>query len=343
MSGPRFDSRFASIDIGSHTTRMMVAECRGAELTPVRIERRVTRLARDFRKTGSISREAQERTIGALIEYRAILDGLSVRRISCGATGVVREAENSPDVLHGIAQKTGVRPEVLSGEREAFLSAKGILSVLPAREGDFLAFDVGGGSTEFFLADFRGGELSWNASLPIGAATLTETYLAADPPGPGPAGKAALAARREILEAKSRMRAALPRPDGPLYRETTRLAGTAGTVTTLAAMYLEMVPYAPHRVNGLILTGDWLSQTIERLAAMPLSRRREIPGLEPGREDIILGGAIIVSEILAAFGLARFEAADAGLLEGLLLELVEKESGLPPGLTTALTWRPQKG
>ncbi len=126
-----------------------------------------------------------------------------------------------------------------------------------------------------------------------------------------------------------------------------RLVGTAGTVTTLAAMYLNMERYVPYRVNGLVLTKDWLSLTIESLAQMPLAQRRLIAGLEPGREDIILGGAVIVSEILSCFGQDRFIVTDAGLLEGLLIDLIEKESGLyggeAAGLRTGLTWRLQKG
>jgi exopolyphosphatase/guanosine-5'-triphosphate,3'-diphosphate pyrophosphatase len=108
-------------------------------------------------------------------------------------------------------------------------------------------------------------------------------------------------------------------------------------------MSIKMERYVPYRVNGLLLTKDWLSRTIESLGQMPLARRRLIAGLEPGREDIILGGAIIVSEVLSCFGQDSFIVTDAGLLEGLVIDLVEKESGLsgsePPGLRTGLTWK----
>jgi exopolyphosphatase/guanosine-5'-triphosphate,3'-diphosphate pyrophosphatase len=114
-------------------------------------------------------------------------------------------------------------------------------------------------------------------------------------------------------------------------------------------MYKKMGRYVPYRVNGTVLTKDWLSRTIDLLAQMPLAQRRLIAGLEAGREDIILGGAVIVSEILSCFGHDCFVVSDAGLLEGLLIELVEKTSmpvysgGEAAGLTTALTWRLQKG
>ncbi|MFZ2447921.1 MAG: hypothetical protein WAW37_16310 [Syntrophobacteraceae bacterium] len=343
MGEPHFKCHFAAIDIGSHTTRMVVARIDGNELTPVCIERRVTRLARDFQRSRVISLPAMERTIRALLEYGEILRRYDVARISAGATGVVRLAANTAEFLEKASRETGIEVSVLSEEREAFLSAKGMLSVLPGVEGDFLSFDIGGGSTEFLLVRSGTRGPAWSASLPVGAAVLTEAFLAADPPGNGAVEEAALAVRKQVLAAKEQMLPALAAGRGTGVPAPLQLAGTAGTVTTLAAMYLEMTEYIPYRVNGLVLDADWLSRTIAALAEMPLARRRKIAGLEPGREDIILGGAVIAGEILACFARPRFVVTDAGLLEGLLLEIVEKESGLPEGLTTRLTWRLQKG
>lgn len=334
---------FAGIDIGSHTSRMLVAQKHGTELVPVRVERRVTRLARDFGDAGVITEEAQQRNISAIKEYISILREFQAAKIACGATGVVRRAKNSYAVLNRIAAETGIECKILSEQTEAILSAKGILSVLPEPGKDLLTFDIGGGSAEFLLT-LQGMDTSMrSASRPLGAATLTETYLRDDPPGTGAVERAALAAGNEIISAKEQ-----------LYEDlnytgiipSLELAGTAGTVTTLAAMYMKMEHYVPYRVNGLILAKDWLSNTIESLAQMPLAQRRLIAGLEPGREDIILGGAVIVSEILSCFSRDSFIVTDAGLLEGLLIDLVENESGLSGGeaasLRTGLTWRLQK-
>lgn len=334
---------FAGIDIGSHTSRMLVAQKHGTELVPVRVERRVTRLARDFGDAGVITEEAQQRNISAIKEYISILREFQAAKIACGATGVVRRAKNSYAVLNRITAETGIECKILSEQTEAILSAKGILSVLPEPGKDLLTFDIGGGSTEFLLT-LQGIDTSMrSASRPLGAATLTEKYLRDDPPGAGAVERAALAAGNEIISAKEQ-----------LYEDlnytgiipSLELAGTAGTVTTLAAMYMKMEHYVPYRVNGLILTKDWLSHTIESLAQMHLAQRRLIAGLEPGREDIILGGAVIVSEILSCFSRDSFIVTDAGLLEGLLIDLVENESGLSggeaAGLRTGLTWRLQK-
>ena len=317
---------FAAIDIGSHTSRMLVAQKYGTELAPVRVERTVTRLARDFNDAGIITDEAQRRNISAIREYVSILREFRAGKIACGATGVVRRAKNTRAVLDRIKAETGVECKILSEETEAFLSAKGIMSVLPETRENLLTFDIGGGSTEFLLAVWDMDPSIRSASRPLGAATLTEAWLRDDPPGAMAVDRAALQARNEILSAKEQLYENLNNTD-IIGSSELRLAGTAGTVTTLGAMYLNMDRYAPYRVNGLVLTKDWLSLTIESLAQMPLARRRLITGLEPGREDIILGGAVIVSEILSCFGQDRFTATDAGLLEGLLIDLIEKECG----------------
>jgi len=330
---------FAGLDIGSHTTRMLIAQKDGTELVPVRAERRITRLAQDFENEDMITMEAQHRNISALKEYICILREFQVGGIACGATGVVRRAKNSGAVLDKILSETGIECRILSEETEAILSAKGILSALPEIGNGLLTFDIGGGSTEFVFTGV--GAPVWNASRPVGAATLSGMFLKADPPGLEALDRAALSAKNEFISVKEQLHGIIN------LSEKLRLVGTAGTVTTLAAMYLAMERYVPYRVNGVVLTRDWLSQTIESLAQMPLDRRRMIAGLEPGREEIILGGAVIVSEILSCFGQDSFVVSDAGLLEGILIELIEKESASPgrgsADLRTGLTWRLEKG
>ena len=199
------ESCFASIDIGSHTSRMLVAQKHGTELVPVRMERRVTRLARDFSDAGVITEEAQQRNISAMKEYISILKEFRAGKIGCGATGVVRRAKNSQAVLDRITAETGIECRILSEETEAVLSAKGIMSVLPETGSDLLTFDIGGGSTEFLLTLRDMDSSMRSASRPLGAATLTETYLRDDPPGPGAVEQAALAARNEIISAKEQL------------------------------------------------------------------------------------------------------------------------------------------
>ena len=337
---------FAGIDIGSHSSRMLVAQRDETELVPVRAERRATRLALNFIDAGIVTEEAQQRNIAAMKEYISILREFRPAKIACGATGVVRRAKNSNAVLNRITAETGFECKILSEQTEAIFSAKGIMSVLPETGQDLLTFDIGGGSTEFLLRVWGMDTSIRSASRPLGAATLSEAHLRDDPPRTGAVERAALAARNEIISVKEQLYENLYKT-AIMPFSALRLAGTAGTVTTLAAMRMKMECYVPYRVNGLLLTKDWLSHTIESLAQMPLAQRRLIAGLEPDREDIILGGAIIVSEVLSCFGQDSFIVTDAGLMEGIVIDLAQKESGLSggeaPGLRTGLTWRLQKG
>ncbi|MDR3569810.1 MAG: hypothetical protein P4L43_17440 [Syntrophobacteraceae bacterium] len=335
---------FAGLDIGSHTTRLLIAEKSGQSLVALRSERRVTRLAEGFNHAGAISEKAQRRNIEALKEYASILGEFEVVGVSCGATGVVRRAQNFPEVLGRIAAETGLDCKILSEDSEARLSAKGILSAIDPGAKAPLFFDVGGGSTEFILP----GSPDWvaSASRPIGAATLTEAYLAADPPGAGAVNLATLEARRQIEAAKEMLYENLHKNGKILPSKELMLAGTAGTLTTLAAIKLRMNRYEPHRVNGAELFLDWILRTIEEISLLPRSERRKIAGLEPGREEIILAGAVIVSQILFCFGAKSCTVSDAGLLEGLVIEIAEREDRNPgevaPGLRTDLTWRRPK-
>ncbi|MGC8490673.1 MAG: hypothetical protein ACP5SH_02935 [Syntrophobacteraceae bacterium] len=335
------ENHFAGIDIGSHTTRLLIARRSGNELVAVRAERRVTRLAEGFERSGSITEEAQQRNLTALKEYAAILRDYRVEKVSCGATGVVRRAKNSDETLARIESETGLVCSILSEESEANLSAKGILSVIRLGGEHPVLFDVGGGSTEFVLPIEKDGTRC--ASRPIGAATLTQAYLAADPPGMEAVERAALAAREQIETAKEQLYENLHKKGKMQNSGGVLLAGTAGTVTTLAAMRLEMTRYLPYRVNGLVLPLEWIDATIRSFASMELCERRKVAGLEAGREDIILAGAVIVSQILSSFGCDRFTVSDAGLLEGIVIDSIERESGLEGtaagGPKTRLTWR----
>ena len=199
---------FAAVDIGSHSTRMLVVQKNGTELVPVRSERRTTRLAQDFQNSGEITEQVQQRNLAAMKEYFSILEEFQVAGIACGATGVVRRAKNSASVVAGIAAETGIECQILSEEAESILSAKGILSALPAvseTSGELLTFDVGGGSTEFFFAVQGPDTPISNASRPVGAATLTEAFLKDDPPGAEAVEQAMLAARDEIISAKEQI------------------------------------------------------------------------------------------------------------------------------------------
>jgi exopolyphosphatase/guanosine-5'-triphosphate,3'-diphosphate pyrophosphatase len=341
LCDPSRFSVFAAIDVGSHTVRLLVARLVGRnELAPLRVERRITRLAMGFQEGNNLTKAAIDRSIAVLREYSELLRQYGVCSTACGATGVVRRALNRHDFLRAVSDCSSIECSPISEESEAVLSTKGILSVLPGTGNRVLSFDLGGSSTEFTLSEPARREPLWNTSIFTGAATVTERYLAAeDPPSDKSIERARAAIRKDIAPAI----AAIKCFSGDLETSSLLLVGTAGTVTTLAAMYFGLRVYEPYRVNGSVLAKSWIEEMIDRLAGLPISARSGIPGLEEGREDIILGGALIVSEILNALGLSRLTVTDAGLLEGLLLDLVERHHGLSRSLASPLTWQLQKG
>lgn len=339
---PTLDHDFncASIDIGSHTVRLLIANCSAQRIRPLHVERSITRLAHGFQGQQDLDPERMRHSIEVLTKYVSLLQRYQVAAVTCGATGVVRRAANGADFLQAIEQSTGLHPVILTEETEAVLSAKGILSGLKAPQGLILTFDLGGGSTEFLLLDPAQPRPLWSTSVFIGAATLTAQHLTADPPPPS----AMLAATASVNAA---LRSTWLELDALLAAEKastalSRVVATAGTATTLAAMYLQLAHYQPQRINGLVLSTEWVAELVERLARLPLAARRKLPGLEQGREDIILGGALIVHEILRNLQQPRFTITDAGLLEGLLLQRVEQEYHLSETLLTPLTWQWEK-
>ncbi|MCU0574231.1 MAG: hypothetical protein MUC41_14725 [Syntrophobacteraceae bacterium] len=328
---------YASVDIGSHTVRLLIARVDEMGLVaPVCVERGITRLARSFRTGGSLHEDGVRASIRVLGEYADLIASHGVKSIACGATGVVRRAADGPWFMEEVRLRTGLSGSILSESAEAILSAKGVLSVLPRNGMGVLTFDLGGGTTEFLRVESSSNAPSWSKSIFLGASIITERFLREAP-----------ATDDSLREARGAIRSALREVVGLSLSDfaatgnvpgSWELVGTAGTVTTLAAIHLRMAPYVPHRVNGYPLTATWIESLIARLAAMSLAERREILGLEEGREDIILGGALIVHEILLGLERARMLVADAGLLEGLLLDLVEKENFGRVELRTPLKW-----
>lgn len=328
--------RFASIDIGSHTLRLLIAQVgKRRDVLPLHQDRRITRLARDFSRAETLSEASMGESLAVLGEFSAQLRYHQVAAVTCGATGVVRRAGNATAFLQRIEKSNGLLPLILSEEKEAFLSAKGILSGLPRAERFILLFDLGGSSTELMLIDGTEGRSLWSTSVFIGAATVTERFLPGDPLPASSVARAREAVRVALVPPLLQLKTVLL--DLQLPFQALQAVGTAGTVTTLAAMFLEMRVYDPSRINGLILSEAWLARIIGLLAETPLVERQKLAGLEKGREGIILGGALIVDELLGGLEQRHITVVDSGLLEGLLLALIEKEYGWPESLVSPFT------
>jgi exopolyphosphatase/guanosine-5'-triphosphate,3'-diphosphate pyrophosphatase len=308
--------RLASIDVGSNTLRLLIAEpAVSAPIRSIQVERRITRLAESFLPDKILQPSAMDRSMAALKEFVELMGLNGVSDYSAGATAVVREASNGGHFLDQIQRQTGLSVRLLSGSEEARLSVLGVASVISNKESSMVIFDIGGGSTELVWKGEGDNSSVESSSLPLGVVHLTETFLQVDPPGHEPC----LRLRRHVASVLAEL---------PFFKDfhDNLWVGTAGTVTTLASMWHELVEYDPEIINGTVLQRTWLADLCARLASMKLSERRKLSGLELGREDIILAGGLVTLEIMDTFGFSRFTVSDAGLLEGLFLDLCRTSS-----------------
>jgi exopolyphosphatase/guanosine-5'-triphosphate,3'-diphosphate pyrophosphatase len=310
----------AGIDIGTNTLRLLVAETGPDTFQELCSERRITRLGQDLDRTGMISREAQQRSISALLDFRDSIGRHDVLHTAAIGTSALRKASNTHEFVYDVKKRTGLDIRVITGEEEARLTLRGVSRMLKgvrSATGDdrlrsSLVIDIGGGSTEIIMT--RPGKEPEMLSLALGAVYLTERFIVHDPPS------------REELELLRRVvRAELSMHDKVLGQDPAGvLIGTAGTVTTLAAMEQEMMEYDPEKINRFILTREAIARIVTVLSRSMLKERKNIPGLESGREDIILAGAIVAQEIMERYGHTVMVVSDWGLREGVIIDLYDK-------------------
>lgn len=312
MTPERSSDILASIDLGSHTARLLVARWEAGRLHSLMRKRAYIRLAQDFEahEAMTLKPAGVERAVKALEEFRADIEKTGARTLKGIATGVVRAAANRNHFIELVREKTGIPLEVVSGEEEARLTGLGIRHGLQLGDRPFMAFDLGGGTTEFLHVPRQG--RSRAMSLPLGAMILTQRHLITDPP-----------AQREMERLKKETREVLLSfLDAP--RETL-LVGTGGTVTTLAAMVhgIEGTCISPERMNGLFLRLDPLKALLARMERLPVAERAALPGLDQGRADVIPAGCAVVTEILHFFHCSEMMVSLSDLLEGTLLDLLD--------------------
>ena len=295
----------AAIDVGSNTLRMLIARVEGGAPAECRYYREITRLAGGFDPTNGLNPASVERTLRVLEEFGQTLRERQVEKIRAAGTAALRQAPDAAEFLAAAYARSGIRIEIIDGGCEAELSCRGIFSVLDPLPMRAVLFDIGGGSTELLVVSGR--RVRYRVSLPLGVVGLSERFSAP-------------------VERQAEIEAQLNQMTGdPLWRQhfqpraNFELIGTAGTVTTLAAMKLELNRYDGARVNNLVLTRSWLQELTTRLDGMSLEERRQLPGLETGREEIIMPGLQLVDTLFALTGCSDLRVADAGLLEGLLL------------------------
>jgi exopolyphosphatase/guanosine-5'-triphosphate,3'-diphosphate pyrophosphatase len=303
-------TRLATIDLGSNTVRLLVVETHGAgRWRTLDHAQTVTRLGERLAAAGGLAEAAMKRTADAVATFCARAESLGAEEVLIVATSAVREAANRNVLLDLVRRVTGREIRVVSGEDEARLTLLGVLHGLGVPSGSSLLVDIGGGSTEFVLS--RGGAVVTAVSLPLGVVPLSERYMTADPVDWTRYAEMARAVRDQLV------REALPSFSGP---RPDRMLGTAGTVTTLAALDQGLPAYDSGKVHGYVITRDRIERLLATLGAMPVAARASLPCLEPGRADLILAGVSICLAAMAAFWFRSMTVSDFGLREGILIE-----------------------
>jgi exopolyphosphatase / guanosine-5'-triphosphate,3'-diphosphate pyrophosphatase len=299
-------SRVAVVDLGTNSTRLLVAEVEAGRV--VELDRRltITRLGEGVDAQRALLPAAVERVASALEDYRRAATALGVERRLAFATSAVRDATNGRSFLREMQERFGFPTRLLTGDEEALLTFQGVCA---SRDlgGRILVVDLGGGSTELIAGDGAG--VSFHASLEIGCVRLTERFLRHDPP-----------TRIEIDRLRSFV-ATLLAARVPVAVRPESGIGVAGTVTTLATLDLGLADEDPALVHGHRLARDWIATEAELLAATPVAALRTRRGVLPGRAPVIAAGALALAAIADHFGLDWLDVSEADILHGAVLEL----------------------
>ncbi len=306
-------TRVAAIDMGTNSTRLLVADVDGpgrdAKLVTVERRTKITRLGQGVDRDRTLHPDAIERTLAALREYRTVIDELGVERVRATATSAARDASNRDDLFDPSEAVLGARPELLEGVEEARLEFIGATANL-SEPAPFLVVDVGGGSTEFIVGT---DEPEGLRSIDVGCVRLTEQFLHGDPPTPEELSQAVSIVRDQLADVARAM---------PATWDAPTLVGTAGTVWTLAAIELGVDAGRSDLIDHFRLTRAAAEEVFRTLATEPVELRRHNPGLEPGRVDVIVGGAIVVVSVMRHWGFESLLVSEADILDGLARDTV---------------------
>jgi exopolyphosphatase/guanosine-5'-triphosphate,3'-diphosphate pyrophosphatase len=308
--------RVAVVDIGTNSTRLLLARLEDGRVTEELVRRSVvTRLGRGVDTGGRLSREGMERVFSTLEEYRRLVDenGGASPAVSV-LTSAVRDASNGAEFAGTVGSRFGFEPHILTGDDEAKMTFLGATSERdPADETPTLVIDIGGGSTETVIGR-PGREPDFHVSNQAGVVRQTERHLAHDPP---------LQSELETLAADARaiFVAAVPEER---RRAVGQAVAVAGTATSLAAIAQSLDPYDPSRVHGFQLTRSACERMLGELAAIPLAERRKVKGLHPDRAPTIVAGVVILLEVLELFGLDSVEVSEHDILRGAALAFTRK-------------------
>jgi exopolyphosphatase/guanosine-5'-triphosphate,3'-diphosphate pyrophosphatase len=308
-------TRVAAIDCGTNSIRLLVADVHPDGESLVDLDRRmeIVRLGQGVDENGRLAPEALERTFAACRRYADVIREHRVERVRFVATSATRDAANRAEFFDGVARLLGVEPELISGDEEAALSYAGATRELAERDdvaAPYLVVDIGGGSTEFVLGD---GKVRAARSVDIGCVRLTERHLRSDPPTPDQVS----AASDDIDFGIARAAQTVPLDDA------RTLIGLAGSVTTVAAIALDLPEYDPARTHHARIPAAHVRAVTAELLSTTHAERARIPSLHPGRVDVIGAGSLILQRILDRLGLPEVLVSEHDILDGIAWSIAE--------------------
>jgi exopolyphosphatase/guanosine-5'-triphosphate,3'-diphosphate pyrophosphatase len=295
--------RVAVVDIGTNSTRLLIADVEGTGVYEVERRTTVTNMGRGVDHTGTICSDAVDDVCGVIADYKSRYEEMGAERVMAIATSAVRDAINGEAFIAELRERFDLDAQMLTGEEEAQLTYRGATAHRPTTD-PTLVFDIGGGSTELIVGTGR--EVGFHTSLQAGTIRQSERHLTSDPPGPHELEDLATDIRN-LIE-----RAVAAQPDGT----PTRAIAVAGTPTSLAAIDQGLEPYDPDRVHGYHLGMQRIQRMLSRLSSLPLAERLRVPGLPPGRAPTIVAGTVILVQVMRAFGLQEVEVSELDILHG---------------------------
>jgi exopolyphosphatase/guanosine-5'-triphosphate,3'-diphosphate pyrophosphatase len=300
--------RVAVVDLGTNTTRLLVAEVQDGRLEELEKQTTITRLGQGVDATGRLADEAMDRVRGTLDDYRQTIDRLKAEDVIAVATSAMRDADNGPDFRDELNRRYGIDARTISGDEEArltFLGATSGRTAAAESPASAVVIDIGGGSTEYVVGS-NGADPDFHVSAQMGSRRHTERFLQSDPPTHDELEALAADVRRIIEES-------VPEE---IRERTAEGIAVAGTATTLAAIDLELDPYDPAKVHGYRLGLAAAERIQAMLAALPVEERRKVTGLHPDRAPVIVAGVTILVESIRAFGLDEIEISESDILQG---------------------------
>lgn len=318
MSGP-----VAIIDCGTNTIRLLITQSDGhGGLSEIDRRTKIVRLGQGVDATGAFHPDALTRTFAAAREYADVINDhdIPTDRIRFVATSASRDVSNRDEFFDGIRDRVGVTPDVITGDEEAALSFAGALAGATDPQTPVLVTDLGGGSTELIIGN-ADGSAEHAVSLDIGSVRLTERFWNADPPNPDDLDRAG-AYVDQLLDGQSPSTGSGQRFDWPAIRTWI---GVAGTMTTLAAIDLDLTEYDRSKVHGHRIAIQDVQSIFDRLASLSAARIRELGTVHPQRADVITAGALIAARIAARLHVDALIVSEADILDGAALRLLEEE------------------